>query len=69
MTDLSTLANMAEIFGAVVVVGGLVFAVVQMHHYREQRRETAAIELLRSFQLKELVRSFLLRFSRGVVRT
>ena len=28
---------------------GLIFAVIQMHHYREQRRETAAIELLRSF--------------------
>ncbi len=37
VTDLSTLANMAEVFGAFIVVGGLVFAVIQMHHYREQR--------------------------------
>lgn len=49
MTDLSRLADMAEIFAAVVVVGGLVFALVQMRQVRQQRRELAAIELFRSF--------------------
>ncbi len=57
MTDLTTLANLAEIFGAAVVVGGLGFGVVQLHHYREQRRETAAIELLRSFHNPEFSRA------------
>ena len=57
VADLSTLANLAEIFGAFVVLGGLGFAVIQMHHYRQQRRETAAIELLRSFQNPEFSRS------------
>ncbi len=57
MIDLNTLANLAEIFGAFVVVGGLGFAVIQMQHYRGQRRETAAIELLRSFQNPEFSRS------------
>jgi hypothetical protein len=57
VTDLNALANLAEIFGAVVVVCGLGFAVVQMQHYRQQRRETAAIELLRSFQNPEFSRS------------
>ena len=57
MADLSSLANLAEIFGAFVVVGGLGFAVIQMQHYRQQRRETAAIELLRSFQNPEFSRS------------
>ena len=57
MTELSTLANLAEVFGAFVVVGGLAFGVVQMLHYRQQRRETAAIELLRSFQNPEFSRS------------
>ncbi len=57
MTDLNTLANLAEIFGAFVVVGGLGFAVIQMQHYRQQRRETAAIELLRSFHNPEFSRS------------
>jgi len=49
MTDLSRLANMAEIFSAVVVVGGIIFAVIQMRQTRQQRRELAAIELFRSF--------------------
>ncbi len=49
MTDLSTLANMAEILGAIVVIGGLIFAIIQMRSLRQQRRELAAIELFRSF--------------------
>jgi len=57
VTELSTLADFAEIFGAVVVLGGLGFGVVQFQHYRQQRRETAAIELLRSFQNPEFSRS------------
>jgi hypothetical protein len=57
VTDLNELANLAEIFGAVVVVGGLGFAVIQLQHYRQQRRETAAIELLRSFQNPEFSRA------------
>ncbi len=57
VTDLSVLANLAEIFGAIIVLGGLGFAVIQMQHYRQQRRETAAIELLRSFQNPEFSRS------------
>ena len=51
------LANLAEIFGAFVVVGGLGFGVIQLQHYRQQRRETAAIELLRSFHNPEFSRS------------
>jgi len=49
MDDLSRLANMAEIFSAVVVVGGIMFAIIQMRQTRQQRRELAAIELFRSF--------------------
>jgi hypothetical protein len=48
--DLTTLANLAEIIGAIIVVGGLWFAVVQLLQYRQQRRDMAAIELARSFQ-------------------
>jgi hypothetical protein len=57
VTELSKLADLAEIFGAIVVVGGLGFGVIQLQHYRQQRRETAAIELLRSFQNPEFSRS------------
>lgn len=49
MSELSRLADMAEILGAIVVVGGLIFAIIQMRHFRQQRRELAAIELFRSF--------------------
>ena len=49
MDDLSRLADMAEILGALIVVGGVVFAVLQMQQIRQQRREMAAIELFRSF--------------------
>jgi hypothetical protein len=70
VTDFNTLANLAEIFGAFVVVGGLGFAVIQMQHYRQQRRETAAIELLRSFQNPEFSRSLraVLTLPRGCAR-
>jgi hypothetical protein len=68
VTDLSTLANLAEVFGAFVVVGGLGFGVIQMQHYRQQRRETAAIELLRSFHNPEFSRSLraVLALAKGV---
>ena len=49
MTDLAQLANIAEILGAIIVVGGLFFAVLQMKQIRQQRRDLAAIELFRSF--------------------
>jgi len=49
MNDLTKLANIAEIVGALIVVGGLIFAVLQMRQTRQQRRELAAIELFRFF--------------------
>jgi hypothetical protein len=55
--DLSTLANLAEIIGVITVVGGLAFAVIQIAHFRQQRREIAAIELARSFQNPEFARA------------
>lgn len=49
MNDLSSLADMAEIIGVIIVVGGLFFALLQMRQTRQQRRELAAIELFRFF--------------------
>lgn len=49
MTNLSSLANMAEILGVIIVIGGLIFAMLQMRQIRQQRRELAAIELFRFF--------------------
>ncbi len=49
MNDLGKLANIAEIVGAIIVIGGLMFAILQMRQTRQQRRELAAIELFRFF--------------------
>lgn len=49
MNNLNTLANLAEILGVIIVVGGLFFAMMQMRQTRQQRRELAAIELFRFF--------------------
>ena len=58
MTELSRLADMAEILGALVVIGGLIFAVLQMRNIRQQRRELAAIELFRFFGHPEFNRAY-----------
>lgn len=42
-------ANIAELVGGIVVVGGLAFGIVQLIHLRRQRRDLAAIELAHSF--------------------
>ncbi len=51
--DLQTAANLAEIVSVLIVVGGFLFAVIQLMHLRHQRRDAAAIELARSFQSPE----------------
>jgi len=48
--DLNTLANLAEILGFFIVIGGLAFAIMQILQYRQHRRDMAAIELARSFE-------------------
>ena len=54
MEDLATLANIAEILGALTIVGGVVFAVLQIREFRAQRSEAIAVELLRSFHDPDL---------------
>lgn len=49
MQDLSRLADIAEIVGVLIVIGGLIFAMLQMQQLRQQRRELAAIELFRFY--------------------
>ena len=68
MTDLSRLANIAEIFSAIFVVGGIIFALLQMRQTRQQRRELAAIELFRSFGKPEFSNAYryVLSFPDGI---
>lgn len=49
MTDLNVIANISEIVGGLAIVIGGIFAVVQLNEFREQRRQAAAVELVRSF--------------------
>ena len=58
MTDLETLANLAEVFGALTIIGGLLFAVIQIRQYRQQLRETATLELMNKFQTQEFSQAF-----------
>jgi len=57
MADLATLANIAEILGALTIVGGAVFGVVQIREFRTQRREAVAVELIRWFHDPHLAHS------------
>jgi hypothetical protein len=45
--DLSTLANLVN---AIAVTAGVIFAAVQIRHYRQRQRRDAMLELVRSFQ-------------------
>jgi hypothetical protein len=58
MENLAILANIAEIVGAIIVVVGLLFAVLQMRQIQQQRRELAAIELFRFFGNPLFTRAF-----------
>jgi hypothetical protein len=48
--NLQTLANLAEIFGVVLVITGVFFGLMEVRHYRQQRQETATMEIMRAFQ-------------------
>jgi hypothetical protein len=57
VTDLGTLANIAEILGASTIVGGAIFAILQIREFRTQRREAVVVELLRSFHDPQLAQA------------
>jgi hypothetical protein len=50
MMDLITIVQIARIVGSVVVISGVVFGVVQIRQYQQQRRDVAAVQLVNSFQ-------------------
>src|SRR5205807_6520406 len=45
--DISTLANLIN---AIAVTAGVIFAAVQINHYRRRRRRDAMLNLVQSFQ-------------------
>ena len=70
MTNLSRYADMAEILGVLIVIGGVFFAVVQLRQIRQQRREMAAIELFRFFGSPDFAEAYrcVLRLPDGLSR-
>ena len=57
MTDLQTLANVAEILGGATVIGAALFGVVQIRELRRQRGEAAALSFLQATQSPHMFRA------------
>jgi hypothetical protein len=57
MADLQTLANLADVLSGATVIGGVVFAVLQIREFRTQRTATSAIELIQSIRGTEYARA------------
>lgn len=58
--DLETIANLSQIAGAVTIVGGTIFGLIQLSEYRKQRRGAVAAELMRAFMNAELANALAL---------
>lgn len=54
---LDTLANLAQVLGAIAVVAAIAFGLAQIRQFRQQRRDALAVELMRSIQDAEFTRS------------
>ena len=54
---LDTLANLAQVLGAVAVVAAITFGLAQMRQFQQQRRDALAVELMRAVQDAEFTRS------------
>ena len=61
--DLNTLSQVAEVFGGVAVVTAVVFGVIQLRQFQQQRRDMAAVELMRTLQDSAFTRAFHLIYS------
>lgn len=57
MSELMTYAAIAEIFGALAIIGGAVFAVFQFSEFRKRRRSQVAAELCGAFAEPELAKA------------
>ena len=53
--NLATIANYAEIIGAIAVIFAIAFGVLEFRQLRYQRRENASLEMMRSWRSPEYV--------------
>ena len=56
--DLNSLTQFAQIVGSISVVLALGFGAAQIHHFRRERMDKAASELMRPFQDTDFTRAF-----------
>lgn len=56
--DLQSLANIAELLSAITIIGGGIFATIQLNEFRAQRRQDAAIEMMRVFSEPALANAY-----------
>jgi hypothetical protein len=61
--DLQTISAFVEIFGFLAVVVAIGFGFLQIKQFQRQRRDLAAIELVRSIQDSEFTKAFRLIYS------
>ena len=57
MSELGTYAAFAEIFGAIAILSGAIFAIVQLSEFRRRRRYQVATDLCRGFTEPDLARA------------
>jgi hypothetical protein len=54
---LDAYAKMAQIVSSLAVSGAVIFALIQIRQYRQQRRDAAAVELMRTIQSPQWTRA------------
>ena len=56
--DLQTFSIIVDIIGSVAVIAAIIFGLIQIKQFQRQRRDMAAIELVRSVQNSEFTHAF-----------
>lgn len=56
--SLAELANLVEIFGALAIIFGIAFGLIQLNQHRKQVRSTSILELARSFEDREFTEAY-----------
>ena len=58
--SLSTIANIAEVIGAVSIISGFIFGWFQIRYFRAQQRDAVAINLMQTFYSDDLAEAIAL---------
>jgi len=53
------LTTVVDVLSGLAVIGGIMFAVIQLHQYRQSRRRELSLELLRAFQTPDFAKALM----------